>query len=291
LTEKIALVHTVDFFTPIVDDPYLFGTIAVANALSDVYAMGGIPLTAMNIVCYSPQILGEEIIKEVLRGGLDKMKEAEVILVGGHSIEDPELKYGISVTGIVHPEKIITNKGAKIGDHIILTKPLGTGVVSTALKAQMACDDAIRQMVETMSILNRSASELMQKIGVNACTDVTGFGLVGHLFEVSRASKKKIKIFSENIPTLPYSLEYIKMGLVPAGCHTNRRFYEPFVKYKKELPIELRDLLYDPQTSGGLLIFIEENKAPILLRKLKELYPCACLIGTVEDNQEGIIVE
>ena len=269
--DDLALVQTVDFFTPIVDDPYAFGQIAAANALSDVYAMGGNPITAMNLVAFPIKEMGIEILRDILRGGLDKMREAEVVLVGGHSIEDQELKYGLAVTGLIHPDAILTNTGAKVGDRIILTKPLGTGIINTAQKGGQASPEAVQRAVEVMATLNRRAAEVMKGFHVHACTDVTGFGLLGHLCEMLGGGEIGIKISLDAIPILPKAEEYTSMGFVPGGAHRNREFYAPKVKGANSCPPPLLDILYDPQTSGGLLIAAPEEEAEDLLRFLQEV--------------------
>lgn len=269
IRDDLALVQTVDFFTPIVDDPYTFGQIAAANALSDVYAMGGVPITAMNLVAFPIQAMEIEILREILKGGLDKMREAEVVLVGGHSIEDQELKYGLSVTGLIHPDAVLTNTGARIGDRIILTKPLGTGIINTAQKGGMAAPKAVQRAIEVMTELNRKAAEVMKRFKVHACTDVTGFGLLGHLCEMLGQGEIGIKISLDAIPILPKTEEYAAMGLVPGGAHRNKEFYAPKVDGAKSCPPSLLDVLYDPQTSGGLLIAVAEEEAERLLRLLQ----------------------
>jgi selenide,water dikinase len=269
--DDLALVQTVDFFTPIVDDPYAFGQIAAANALSDVYAMGGIPITAMNLVAFPIQSMEMEVLTDVLRGGLDKMREAEVVLVGGHSIEDQELKYGLAVTGLIHPDEILTNTGAQVGDRIILTKPLGTGIINTAQKGGMASPQAVQGAEEVMSVLNRRAAEVMREFQVHACTDVTGFGLLGHLSEMVGEGGVGLKILVEAVPILTGAEEYASMGFVPGGTHRNRDFYAPKVQGGKDRSSALLDILYDAQTSGGLLIATPEADAERLLRRLHEV--------------------
>jgi selenide,water dikinase len=268
LNEEMAIIQTVDFFTPIVDDPYQFGRIAAANSLSDVYAMGGRPLTALNIVCFPQDTMDISVLKAVLRGGLDKMHEAGVILVGGHSVEDPELKYGLSVTGVVHPEKVVFNSGARAGDRLILTKPLGTGIINTAIKADMTTKEAIEKVIKSMSALNDTASEMMQEVGVNACTDVTGFGLLGHACEMIECSEVGMVINSSTVPYFHEAKELAEMGMIPGGLHRNRDFRKNMVDVSENVPRYLEDILYDPQTSGGLLISVPHEKAWMLLEKL-----------------------
>ena len=270
IRDDLALVQTVDFFTPIVDDPYTFGQIAAANALSDVYAMGGVPVTAMNLVAFPIQSMEIEILRDILKGGLDKMREAEVVLVGGHSIEDQELKYGLSVTGLIHPDAILTDTGARVGDRIILTKPLGTGIINTAQKGGMAAPKAVQRAIEVMTELNRKAAELMKGFKVHACTDVTGFGLLGHLCEMLGDGKIGIRISLDAIPILPKAEEYAGRGLVPGGAHRNREFYAPKVEGADGCSPALLDVLYDPQTSGGLLIAVAAADAEGILGSLQE---------------------
>ncbi len=290
LTDDIAIVQTVDFFTPIVDDPFTFGQIAAANSLSDIYAMGGKPVTAMNIVSFPLNKLDIGILKDILRGGLEKLKEADVVLVGGHSIDDPELKYGLSVTGIIHPQKVLAKQGAQAGDVLILTKPLGTGIISTALKGETASAAAVKKMVASMTTLNRKAAEIIQDIGVHACTDITGFGLIGHAYEMAKAGGCAFCFNSAAVPVFPEALEYARMGLVPGGSHSNRSFYEPFVEYREAVSDELRDILYDPQTSGGLLFSVAENKKDALLKKFRKEKVDAFVVGRVENKPKGRII-
>lgn len=291
LNETTALVQSIDFFTPIVDDPYDFGQIAVANSLSDIYAVGAKPLLALNIVCFPIKDMDKTILKEILRGGLDKLKEASVLILGGHSIEDSEIKYGVSVTGIVHPEKFVTNRGAKKGDVLVLTKPIGTGILSTALKAKLLDVKTTKFLIDIMKKLNKNASELMMEIGVNGCTDITGFGLLGHALEMARASKVTIKIFIDNIPILPKVHEFAQIGIVPAGSRRNINYCEKLVEKDNIDPVML-DILSDPQTSGGLLISLPEQKADILIKKLKhtEKSEDAVIIGEVTEESSGKII-
>ncbi len=269
LSEDTALVQTVDFITPVVNDPYDFGRIAAANALSDVYAMGGRPLTAMNVVCFPVKTMDKAILREILRGGLEKIHEAGAALVGGHSVEDPEIKYGLSVTGVVHPNRVLANAGVKPGDALILTKPLGTGVLATAIKAGLVSAEAQRRAIETMATLNRKAAEIMSAYPVNGCTDITGFGLLGHALEMAAASKVTIILFTENVPLLPEVLDSVQMGLVPAGSFSNRNFCAHQIRQSKSIDPMLLDILADAQTSGGLLISAPEDRASALLSDLK----------------------
>jgi selenide,water dikinase len=290
LRDDLAIVQTLDFFTPIVDDPYDFGRIAVANSLSDVYAMGGKPLTALNIVCFPEGSMDISVLQEVLRGGLDKMHEAGVILVGGHTVEDPELKYGISVTGTVHPDKVVHNHGARPGDRLILTKPLGTGIISTAIKGGSATGEAVEKIVASMTALNRTASELMQEVGVNACTDITGFGLLGHACEMIEGADAGMVINAESVPIFEETKELAEMGMIPAGLHRNRDFRRDMVDIDVKVPQYLQDILFDPQTSGGLFIAVPEKKAQKLLERLhKEGVSDAAIIGEVVAENKGRI--
>ena len=270
LSDDLAIIQTIDFFTPIVDDPYDFGQITVANALSDVYAMGGKPLTAMNVVCFPINKLDISILKDILKGGIDKMKEAGVTLVGGHSIDDAELKYGLSVTGIVHPKRLVTNAGAKVGDKLILTKPLGTGIISTALKAGKVSKETVAKMTKYMAALNKKASELMQEVGVHACTDITGFGLLGHACQLAHNSQVGIKINPSSVPVFAEVEEFARAGLCPGGLYRNREFYDKMVEFSKQVPDYIQDILFDAQTSGGLLISLAPEKAEVLVGRLKK---------------------
>jgi len=285
ISETTALIQTLDFFTPIVDDPYDFGAIAAANALSDVYAMGGKPLTVMNIVCFPIKEMDKSILKDILRGGLDKIHEAGAVLVGGHSVEDPEIKYGLSVTGLVHPDKVLTNAGARAGDGIILTKPLGTGILATAIKAKLASDETERKMARIMATLNRWAAEVMSSFTVNACTDVTGFGLMGHALEVAHASHVVLEIDSAQVLVIPEALEFAGMGFVPEGTHANKNFCSKSLQVAESVDPIMVDILADAQTSGGLLIF--SPQAEELLRALRDReITDAKLIGRVSSEHE-----
>ena len=288
LTEDIALVQTTDFFTPIVDDPFSFGQIAAANALSDVYAMGGKPLTAMNVVAFPIKRMDGSILKEILKGGYSKIHEAGAVLVGGHSIDDTDIKYGLSVTGVVHPKRILTNAHARPGDRLVLTKPLGTGIIATALKGDMASREAVMKITESMTMLNRVASEVMVEVGVNACTDITGFGLLGHALEMAIASDVGIVIQSQSIPSFPEAEEYASMGMVPGGTGRNREFYSCRVEIRGDIPNEKMDILYDAQTSGGLLISVEGEKVEKLLEQLHSKgAKWATMVGEVIEDPKG----
>ena len=291
IADDVASIQTLDFFTPIVDDPYTFGQIAAANALSDVYAMGGRPLTAMNIVCFPIESLDISILKDIPNGGIDKMSEAKVTLLGGHSIEDTELKYGLSVTGTVHPKRLVTNSGAKVGDKLILTKPLGTGIISTALKAGMADKKTVAKVTKSMAALNGTASELMQEVGVHACTDITGFGFLGHTVQLAQNSQIGINIDIASIPLFPEAGEFAKQGLCPGGLHRNREFYSPCVEIASEVPTHMQDILFDPQTSGGLLICLAPTKAQRLLNRLHQAgIEEAAIVGEAVSKPRGLVI-
>lgn len=290
LSPDTALVQTVDFITPVVNDPYDFGRIAAANSLSDVYAMGGRPLTAMNVVCFPVKSMDKSVLREILRGGLDKIHEAGAALVGGHSVEDPEIKYGLSVTGIVHPDRVLTNAGVRSGDALILTKPLGTGIVATAIKAGLASNGARVRAIETMATLNKKAAEAMAAYPVNACTDVTGFGLLGHVLEMAQGSKAAISLITGNIPLLPEILDLVQMGLLPAGSFANRNFCSNLVRFREAIDPLLLDILADAQTSGGLLISLPEKSALALLDDLRDKgVGDAAIIGRATAADKGLI--
>lgn len=292
VTDDLALIQTVDFFTPIVDDPYEFGQIAAANALSDVYAMGGIPKTAMNLVAFPVKDMDISVLREVLRGGLDKMKEADVVLVGGHSVEDKELKYGLSVTGFIHPDRILTKKSLQAGDALILTKPLGTGIINTAIKGALASSTIIERVTRQMAELNRIPAEVMSSYSVHACTDITGFGLLGHLTEMVQCSGCGIRLDSKRIPVLPETAEYASMGLIPAGGYRNREFYEPLVRFDPSVDRISQDIFFDPQTSGGLLICIDASEAEPFVSAMKErgVQDAAVIGEVVSGPTEGVVV-
>ena len=285
-----ALVQTVDFFTPIVDDPYTFGQIAATNALSDVYAMGGRPLTSLALVCF-PEKAELEILERILAGGLSKMVEAGCTVIGGHSIRDDETKFGYAVTGLVHPKKILANRGAKAGDALVLTKPLGTGVISTAIKNGKAEPSWIDGAVQSMTTLNKQAAELIGKkqYRVRAMTDVTGFGLIGHAREMALASNIALRFFSKDIPILPGALDCIRAGNIPGGLTANREFAECVVSYEGLIEAELKTLLFDPQTSGGLLISIVEEDCAEFVLELDNLGIPARHIGNVIESQKPLI--
>jgi len=289
ISDEIALVQTVDFFTPIVDDPYVYGQIAAANALSDVYAMGGRPLTALNIAAF-PSSLPIEVLQRILAGGHAKAEEAGSILVGGHTISDPELKYGMAITGLIHPQKIYKNKGAKEGDALILTKPLGTGIITTAIKKKKASKETIDYVCYWMSQLNKTAAEIMSEFHIDACTDITGFGLTGHAFQLAEASHVGLLIESDNLPCYPEALDFARKGTLTGADKTNRRYVKKAVWFERSFPQEWEALFFDPQTSGGLLIALPHEEAMPLLKKfhaaeLKE----SRLIGSVFKSERPIL--
>jgi selenide,water dikinase len=290
LTEDIAVIQTLDFFTPVVDDPYTFGAIAAANSLSDVYAMGGKPTVAMNIVCF-PNCLDIDMLGEILKGGADKVIEADAVVIGGHTVEDDEPKYGLSIMGIVHPDKILKNHGCKVGDVLILTKPIGTGIVNTAIKAEIASKEVYNEAVKVMTTLNKYAGEIIVDYNINACTDITGFGIMGHGYEMASASGITIKLFKDKIPVIKGAREYAEMGLVPAGTYNNKGYLKN--KYKLvDIPEWLEDILFDPQTSGGLLISTPKDQVEPMMERLMNLEIKSAIIGEVIDKDEvPLIVE
>lgn len=289
LNDDTAIIQTLDFFTPIVDDPYMFGQIAAANSLSDVYAMGGEPILALNIVCF-PTCLSMDILTEILKGGADKVKEAGALLVGGHSVDDNEPKYGLSVTGIVAPDRVMSNDLAKPGDVLVLTKPLGTGILNTAIKAGMLSEDVIKKVMDVMASLNNIAAKGMKKTDVNSCTDITGFGFLGHAFEMAKASDVSLVINSKDIPIVEGTIENANMGLVPAGAYNNEAYLEGQINFLEEVPTYMRDILYDPQTSGGLLISLPKEKVKELLRFYEEhLSTDFAVVGEVVEKDDFYI--
>jgi selenide, water dikinase len=293
VSDELALIQTVDFFTPIVDDPYMFGQIAAANALSDVYAMGGIPKTAMNLVAFPAKDMDLSVLREIIQGGIDKLREAGVVLLGGHSIEDKELKYGFSVTGFIHPDKILTKKNLHWGDRLVLTKPLGTGIINTAIKAGLASAAVAERVARQMAALNRDAARVMNDFPVHACTDVTGFGLIGHLAEMVEKSKLSVRIETSRVPLISDALEFAAMGLIPAGAYKNREFREKMVRHGSKVQQVIEDLLYDPQTSGGLLICVDQSHADRLVDALKTagIDAATAIAEVVEGPEEKIYLE
>ena len=285
VTDELALVQTVDFFPPIDDDPYTFGQIAATNALSDVYAMGGEPKLALNIMAV-PDCLPKEAVHALLRGGYDKVYEAGAIITGGHSILDDEPKYGLAVTGFVHPDRLLTNSGAKPGDVLFLTKPLGIGILTTAAKAELLEPEELRRVTALMTTLNKGARDVMVKYRVHACTDVTGFGLLGHGLEMAQGSDTELHLQTAGLDFLPRALDFAGMGILPAGMYRNRSFAADFVE-PGQVPLAVQDAMYDPQTSGGLLIAVHPDDADAMYAELRTAVPSAQRVGTVEAYRGG----
>lgn len=290
--EHTALIQTVDFFPPMVDDPYLFGQVAAANALSDVYAMGGTPKLAMNLLCFPSDLLSKEDVLAILRGGADKAREAGAVLCGGHTIEDREPKYGLCVTGFVHPDRVLTNAAAQTGDALILTKPLGSGILSTAAKAGLLPEHQVDLLMATMTTLNAAAAKAMEKYTVHACTDITGFGLIGHATEMARGSGKTIRLFADRLPLMEGVLQQAQDGIVPGGTYRNREYLSRTTEIGPAVSTALSDICFDPQTSGGLLISLPMPEAERLLHDLLPNCPQAAIIGQVEEQlNKHIILE
>lgn len=290
ISETQALVQTVDFFPPIVDDPYAFGQIAAANALSDVYAMGGRPITALNIVGFPKGKLEPWVLTEILRGGADKVAESGAVVVGGHSINDQELKYGISVTGLIDPNRVFTNAGARAGDILFLTKRLGTGLITTGIKRNLVSEDLAQAAIDEMAKLNRVGSELMVAHGAHAATDVTGYGLMGHALEMAEASGVTLRLYGASLPQLPSVLELAAAGMIPGGANANREFLNGKYRVEGEIDPNVIHLVFDPQTSGGLLIAVPEAVAGKFSAALREVNLPAEAIGRVESRSEVSIV-
>ena len=289
--DDLALIQTVDFFTPMVNSPFDFGKIAAVNALSDVYAMGGVPLTAMNIVCFPQEDQPVEILKDILKGGLEIIHTSGALLVGGHSVDDHEIKYGLSVTGLVHPDKVMTNGGSKVGDHLVLTKPLGTGILSTAIKGRFVSPHIEKEAISWMTQLNKEAAEVMQEVGCHGCTDVTGFGLLGHVLEMALASQTTIELCASKVPVIETVFEMAQLGMTPAGSFANRKFCEKQVFIESGIDPILIDILADAQTSGGLLISVSEHKLHALEEKLEGKKLMHSVIGRVlQASEKGGIV-
>jgi selenide,water dikinase len=291
INEKYALVQSVDVFAPSIDDPYTFGQIAAANSLSDIYAMGGTPLTALSIIGFPIETMSHKIMNQILLGGIVKMKEAGVVVIGGHSIKDNEVKFGFAVTGEINPQKIITNDRAKPGDVLVLTKPIGTGIIGFASQIEKAAKSAIEAISQSMAELNRVSSEVMRKMGVTTATDVTGFGLMGHLSEMVVQSGVTAEIFAQKVPVFDGVMEYVKQGIISGAVERNKEFASQYVKLEESVSKEMEEVLYDPQTSGGLLISISEKKGDQLVSLLKERgVGHATLIGRIISKSDGQIV-
>ena len=289
LDEKTALIQTTDFFPPIVDDPYLYGRIAATNALSDVYAMGGEPKLALNILC-AAEGMADETIRQILRGGYDAAYEAGAIITGGHTIKGAEPIYGLAVSGFVHPQKVLTNSNAKPGDVLILTKPLGVGILTTGAKADMVEKEVLDRIYAQMATLNKAARDIMVQYPVHSCTDVTGFGLMGHSFEMAQGSGCTIHIQTGKVPHHPEALELASMGLVPAGAYRNRQYAQAGAAMRGSISLALEDILYDPQTSGGLLFALPEAEAQSCLAQLRQAIPAAAIIGYVTEKEDAYII-
>jgi selenide,water dikinase len=288
IDDERALVFTTDFFTPIVDDPYDFGAVAAANALSDVYAMGGTPLTALNIVGFPEADLDVAVLGDILRGGAEKAREAGIDIVGGHTIKTDEPIYGLAVTGMVHPKRIASNAGGRPGDALVLTKPLGLGIVTTAAKQDRDASGAIAEAIGLMTTLNRGAAEAMMAVGIHACTDVTGFGLLGHLRNLAHASGCAAKVRLRDVPVLPAAWTYVREGVAPGGTHANWRFLNDWASYEDDVDKNAQLVLADAQTSGGLLIAVAPAKAEALCAELRaRKTPCAAIVGELEAGRAG----
>ena len=285
LNEQIALVQTIDFFTPIADEPEIYGRIAAINSLNDIYAMGGTPISALSIVCY-PQKGDWDVLGEIMLGGQRALNEENVVVLGGHSVDDQEIKFGYAVTGIINPEKVIKNSGAKAGDVLVLTKPIGTGVISTAIKFEKASEHAKNASLKTMTTSAREASKAMQEFGANGCTDITGFGLLGHAFEMAKASKITFHIESESVPLLPDVIKLIKQKMLTRGDKNNRAYVGDTIKFSEVVTSEMQSALFDPQTAGGLLISLEAERAEKFIEKIKD----AKIVGKVE-SYNGFFIE
>lgn len=288
ISEELAMIQTVDFFTPVVDDPYLFGQIAAANALSDVYAMGGEPKVALNLAAF-PDCLDIEILGEILQGGADKVMEAGAVLAGGHTISDNEPKYGLCVSGFVNPKSMWKNYGAQPGDILVLTKPLGTGIISTAIKGELASEQEIDTAVKTMAALNKYARDIAAGFEIHSCTDITGFGLAGHAMEMAKGSEMTLILHTGKLPVLPGVQEYAQMGLIPAGAYRNREYLEADV-LSEIAGTWQEDLVYDPQTSGGLMLAVKKEEAVQLLERLAEFDLPGTAIGEVTSKQEKYLI-
>ncbi len=285
-----ALVQSVDFFPPIVDDPYQFGQITAANSVSDIYAMGGKPLTALNIVCFPLDKFPPETLTQIIDGAQSKLKEADVTVVGGHSIKDKEIKFGLSITGLVNPDKMLTNSGAKAGDKLFLTKPLGTGIITTAIKQNKADEALTKLVIETMSSLNKTACELMLKHNAHSATDITGFGLLGHTYEMAAGSEVTIRIFSDKVPLLPQAKELASEGILTGGAAANREYLEGKISIPDNLDPNLEHVLFDPQTSGGLLVSVPAGSAEHFSNALKQAGLCHEIIGEVVASEDSAVV-
>lgn len=290
VSDDMALVLTVDYFTPIVDEPYDYGRIAATNSLSDVYAMGGRPIAALNVAGFPEGKVPAEALGEILRGGADQALLAGVPILGGHTVNDPEVKYGLAVVGQVHPDRIVTNAGAKPGDRLILTKPIGTGMLATALKKQLLDERGTARIVEVMTTLNRDASERMLAHDVHACTDITGFGLAGHAGEMADASGVAVEIDSSAVPLIEGAVQAVADGHIPGGAHANRKFIEDTLRVEGEIDENVLMLMFDPQTAGGLLIAVPDTDTEPLVRELRAVSPEVSIVGRCVQKEEVNIV-
>ena len=287
LSDDLAIVNTVDFFTPVVDDPFTYGQISAANALSDVYAMGGIPRTALNIVCWPQTGLPGEMLAEIIRGAAEKAREAGVVVVGGHTVADEEVKFGMAITGVIDPRRIVRNVGAEVGDALVLTKALGTGILMTAFKRDKLAEEPYQAAVRSMTQLNAAAASAMLKYGVHAATDITGFGLVGHALKMAEGSGVTIVFEESDLPLLPAVIEQCRAGMIPGGGERNREFYAPKVRISDEVSDEIATIAFDPQTSGGLLIAIPDQQSLALLAELQNSgHRDAAIVGRVTARRE-----
>lgn len=288
INEETALIQTLDFFTPMIDDPYIFGQIAASNALSDVYAMGGVPTVCMNIVCF-PSCHDMNVLGEVLKGGFDKVKESGALLVGGHTVDDKEPKYGLSVSGTVHPSKVLSNATSKVGDVLIITKPIGVGILNTAMKENLIKKETEQKVIEIMIHLNKYAAKSFEKFEINSATDITGFGLLGHVLEMAKASNVTIEIDANSVPIIDESIDMANMGIIPAGMYKNKEHIAEFVEIEN-IDRAIEDILYDPQTSGGLLVSVKEDIANLVVEDmLKNGSIEAKIIGKVTEKKDKYI--
>lgn len=281
-----AIIQTVDFFPPMVDDPYTFGQVAAANALSDIYAMGGMPKLALNLLCFPSDRLPPEAVASILAGGQDKVTEAGALLCGGHTVEDKEPKYGLAVTGFVHPDKVLTNAGAQVGDYLILTKALGSGILTTAGRAGLVDGDQYRALIDTMTTLNAAAAQAMDSFPVHACTDITGFGLIGHASEMALGSGKTIELWASELPLMPGARQFASEFILPGGLVRNRTYMKQKARLAPDVPQPLADIMFDPQTSGGLLISVPQAEADSLMQALLVHYPDARMVGRVMNRED-----
>lgn len=287
--DDLAVIQTVDFFPPVVDDPFLYGQIAAANSLSDIYAMGGEPTLALNLLCF-PSCLPPSVLEAIMAGGADKVREAGAVIAGGHSIEDDVPKYGLCATGFIHPDKVWSNASARAGDVLLLTKPLGSGILNTAAKADLLTAEQMQPAFDTMATLNKYARDIAAQYPISACTDVTGFGLLGHAQEMAQGSSVTLEITAGSLPLLAHAQEMAAMGMVPGGAYANQEHIADSISMSEAVPLAVQDILYDPQTSGGLLLSVPEAEAASLLSKLKAACPQAALVGRVLPQQAHAVI-